>query len=471
MPLGRPFSSCYHHEFHHNTEGVLDESKHGGVPGYTVACKSVVDPTGDGAKDLLQEATIMATVGVHDYLVSLIGVVTSGVPLLIIMSLCEHGSLKSQLEKRALGEGKLAAPPGALPPKIDADIALEIARGMLHLVEHHLVHRDLAARNVLLDSELKAKVADFGLSRAFADGEEYYKSSSGMMALRWTAPEALATLKFSTATDVWAFGIVLLEIYTNGEIPLKELTNAEVMAKVQSGYKSPKPSQCPRNMYKVMISCWDLNATNRPNFPALIATLSEDMFESSAGFIGLSGSGSGAEGNSAGVGAGAGAEDSVLDSASGAAYIVRRQSAVVGQRANAGLYASNGMASHASALPAGGAAVAAEVVTSSGYVVKGSAGTSAGAGLYAANRDAFTNPAAAAGGYVAKGTAGEQAGRRANAKLYAANQPAPSATNAGTYVELGSNPATEGEEQYLAIGNSNTEETTFGFGDGSITLV
>jgi hypothetical protein len=117
-------------------KAVLDESKHGGVPGYLVACKSVTDPSGEGAQDLLQEATIMGQVGMHDNLVSLIGVVTSGTPLLNVIAVCEHGSLKSHLEKRTLGEGKLAAKPGALPPKIDADIAWEIARGMMHLAEH-----------------------------------------------------------------------------------------------------------------------------------------------------------------------------------------------------------------------------------------------------------------------------------------------------------------------------------------------
>jgi hypothetical protein len=143
-------------------KAVLDESHHGGVPGYLVACKSVMDPSGDGAADLVQEAAVMAQVDSHINLVSLIGVVTSGTPLLLVIALCEHGSLKSQLEKRALGEGKLAAPQGGLPAKLDADIAVDIARGMHHLVEASLVHRDLAARNVLLDSALNAKVADFG---------------------------------------------------------------------------------------------------------------------------------------------------------------------------------------------------------------------------------------------------------------------------------------------------------------------
>jgi serine/threonine protein kinase len=259
-------------------KGLLDESGFGGVPGYLVACKSVTDPSGDGAKDLLQEATIMAQVGINANLVSLIGVVTSGTPLLLIIALCEHGSLQSQLKKRPLGDGKLYAPPGTLPVKMDVDIAVDIAKGMNHLVQHHLVHRDLATRNVLLSSALVGMVADFGLSRAYAGDSEYYKSSSGMMALRWTAPEAMETLRFSMATDVWAFGVVLLEIAVNGDTPLKDLTNQEVMANITSGYKPPKPPTCPASLYKVMCQCWSIDPAERPSFAELVQTLSQDEF-------------------------------------------------------------------------------------------------------------------------------------------------------------------------------------------------
>jgi serine/threonine protein kinase len=291
-------------------KGILDETSNNGVPGYMVACKSVTDSAGDGADDLLQEATVMAQIGTHVNLVSLIGVVTSGVPLLIIIALCENGSLKSQLEKRVLGEGKLAAEPGALPPKIDADIGMEIARGMQHLVEHHLVHRDLAARNVLLDSQLIAKVADFGLSRAFSnEGGEYYKSTNGMMALRWTAPEAMSTLKFSMKTDVWAFGIVLLEIAINGELPIKELTNAEIMAQMQSGYKTPKPGGCSADMYNVMCQCWSLDPSARPSFLDLVDILSdlcEDDFANNDQSLYTDQNGGDRSGGSGGGGAGGG---------------------------------------------------------------------------------------------------------------------------------------------------------------------
>jgi serine/threonine protein kinase len=269
-------------------KGILDEtSNNHGVPGYLVACKSVTDPTGDGAADLLQEATVMAQIGNHVNLVSLIGVVTSGVPLLIIIALCENGSLKSQLERRVLGEGKLTAKPGAFPPKIDADIGVEIARGMHHLVEHHLVHRDLAARNVLLDSQLVAKVADFGLSRGgggesstaededAATHEDYYKSSAGVFPVRWTAPEAMETLRFTPASDVWSFGIVVIELLTDGVSPYFGMSNPDVMKLTLSGGRHAKPPLCSNKLYDTLLQCWDEDDTKRPTFSFLCDAFKE----------------------------------------------------------------------------------------------------------------------------------------------------------------------------------------------------
>jgi serine/threonine protein kinase len=79
---------------------VLDEASTGGVPSYLVAAKIVKKQTGEGAEDLHKEASVMAQLSAHPNVVSLVGVVTSGVPLLLLLSLCEHGSLLSVLKKR-----------------------------------------------------------------------------------------------------------------------------------------------------------------------------------------------------------------------------------------------------------------------------------------------------------------------------------------------------------------------------------
>ena len=115
----------------------------------------------------------------------------------------------------------------------------DIAAGMAHLLQHGVVHRDLASRNVLVDSEKRMKVADFGLSRATAgrqqgkavadqQEETYYRTLQGHFPIRHTAPEAMMTGKFTSSTDVWSYGIVCIEVYTNGALPYQGMANEEV---------------------------------------------------------------------------------------------------------------------------------------------------------------------------------------------------------------------------------------------------
>ena len=169
----------------------------------------------------------MAQVKKHPNVLALVGVITSGEPLMLVIQFCNLGSLYSLLKKRA-ANGIL------ITYENKVRIAEQIACGMCHLSDHSLIHRDLAARNVLV-SELfsnspagavECKIADFGLSRVARptlegaaenddddedDRPEYYRSSRGVFPVRWTAPESMETLKFSQASDVWSFGIVIVE--------------------------------------------------------------------------------------------------------------------------------------------------------------------------------------------------------------------------------------------------------------------
>ena len=122
----------------------------------------------------------MSLVSEHINLISLVGVCTRGEPILLLISYAMNGSLLSFLKHRATSDRNM------LSQVKRAHFAADIAAGMAHLVEHHIVHRDLAARNILVCGEESCKIADFGLSRGIAasdqegaDDSEYYKASTG----------------------------------------------------------------------------------------------------------------------------------------------------------------------------------------------------------------------------------------------------------------------------------------------------
>jgi serine/threonine protein kinase len=259
----------------------LDEMLTRNTPEYTVAAKTVLDAKSspEATREILAEAGVMAAVGSHPNLISLIGVITRGDPLVLILQFCAQGELLGML-KKAAGEGE----PIALMDKMQ--MAREVAQGMTHLSNEHFIHRDLACRNVLY-SEGMCKIADFGLSRGgggecttaenedAATHEDYYKSTAGVFPVRWTAPEAMETLRFTTATDVWSFGIVVIELLVDGDTPYHCMSNPEVMNLTMSGGRHAKPPLCSQTLYAVLLKCWDVDPANRPAFPQLCNSFKE----------------------------------------------------------------------------------------------------------------------------------------------------------------------------------------------------
>ncbi|XP_011721769.2 tyrosine-protein kinase Fer isoform X6 [Macaca nemestrina] len=205
----------------------------------------------------LQEAKILKQYD-HPNIVKLIGVCTQRQPVYIIMELVSGGDFLTFL-RRKKDELKL---------KQLVKFSLDAAAGMLYLESKNCIHRDLAARNCLVGENNVLKISDFGMSRQ-EDGGVYSSSGLKQIPIKWTAPEALNYGRYSSESDVWSFGILLWETFSLGVCPYPGMTNQQAREQVERGYRMSAPQNCPEDIFKIMMKCWDYKPENRPKFSEL----------------------------------------------------------------------------------------------------------------------------------------------------------------------------------------------------------
>ncbi|CDQ65406.1 unnamed protein product [Oncorhynchus mykiss] len=236
-------------------------------------------------RDFLCEASIMGQFD-HPNVVHLEGVVTRGKPVMIVIEYMENCSLDAFLRKHD-GQFTVIQLVGMLRG---------IAAGMRYLSDMGYVHRDLAARNVLVNSNLVCKVSDFGLSRVIDDDPEavytttgkmqdimnliftpatdlHFTEQGGKIPVRWTAMEAIQYRKFTSASDVWSYGIVMWEVMSYGERPYWDMSNQDVIKAIEEGYRLPAPMDCPPGLHQLMLDCWQKDRADRPKFDQIVGIL------------------------------------------------------------------------------------------------------------------------------------------------------------------------------------------------------
>ncbi|CAL8263350.1 unnamed protein product [Boreogadus saida] len=255
-----------------------------GLPGgaVLVAVKQLrADATSQARNDFLKEIKIMSRLS-DPNIIQLLCVCVASDPLCMVTEYMENGDLNMFLSQREIESTLTHA--NNIPSVSLSDLlhmSVQISSGMRYLASLNFVHRDLASRNCLLDRRLTIKIADFGMSRNLYSSDYYRIQGRAVLPIRWMAWESILLGKFTTASDVWAFGVTLWEVFTMcKEQPYSLLSDQQVIQNTGEFFRNQgrqvllyAPPLCPPSLFKLMMCCWGRDADQRPSFEGLYQAL------------------------------------------------------------------------------------------------------------------------------------------------------------------------------------------------------
>ncbi|KAL4001027.1 serine/threonine-protein kinase/endoribonuclease IRE1 [Sarotherodon galilaeus] len=152
--------------------------------------------------------------------------------------------------------------------------AFQVARGMEFLSSKNCIHRDLAARNVLVTNGRQVKIGDFGLARDIDNDSNYVVRGNVRLPVKWMAPESIFQGMYTMKSDVWAYGILLWEIFSLGVTPYPGIKVDHMFySMIERGFKMECPYYANETVYGMMRKCWALDPANRPSFSKLVSFL------------------------------------------------------------------------------------------------------------------------------------------------------------------------------------------------------
>ncbi|XP_046425755.1 tyrosine-protein kinase hopscotch isoform X1 [Neodiprion fabricii] len=247
-------------------KGLLERDNKDAEPQQVAVKKLKTQALEADLRDFEREISIMKTLK-HENVVEILGVISEP-EVCLVMEFVKHGSLQSYLaiNRETLTHRKLLG------------FALDIATGMDYLGRKSIVHRDLAARNILVASENRVKISDFGLAQVTGINDYYILQTNRDLPIKWYAPESLRDGKFSPRSDVWSFGVTMYETFGFGDEPRvpgvgdggNSEGSAELLEALERGSRLPCPPTCPQAVYvKLMYPCWQLQSHERPDFSTL----------------------------------------------------------------------------------------------------------------------------------------------------------------------------------------------------------
>ncbi|VDN95271.1 unnamed protein product [Brugia pahangi] len=204
-------------------------------------------------EQICREARIMRRLE-HPNVVRLYGIAISKEPIMLLMELLKDGSLDVFLVTKG----------SKLSIREKLYFCLDIASGLEFLHNNGVIHRDISARNCLVE-DMCVKISDFNLSREIRKQDEKYKMTrlKQNLPIRWLAPETIKSATYTTKSDVFSYGILLCEVFTNGAEPYCGMTVAEVIINVKDGYRIPSPDAMPNRLQALQRNCFAMEASKR----------------------------------------------------------------------------------------------------------------------------------------------------------------------------------------------------------------
>eukprot|EP00099_Drosophila_melanogaster_P014907 NP_523705.2 off-track, isoform A [Drosophila melanogaster] len=217
----------------------------------------------------------------HKGVVRLFGLCREKDPHYMVLEYTDWGDLKQFLLATA-GKVNTATAGSSSPPPLTTSqvlaVAYQIARGMDAIYRARFTHRDLATRNCVISSEFIVKVSYPALCKD-KYSREYHKHRNTLLPIRWLAPECIQEDEYTTKSDIFAYGVVVWELFNQAtKLPHEELTNEQVVQRSQAGSLEWSVAEAtPDSLREILLSCWVSNPKERPSFSQLGAALSKAM--------------------------------------------------------------------------------------------------------------------------------------------------------------------------------------------------